>query len=108
MPWITAGAMDGESAWLTVEAGNRRAIDFYLRHGFTRIGSTDFVIADQAYENYVMKIRPSASGWTDPRRDGEGSEADCHLPPELDLVGLAMRAERKVIDKIVDGLKFHS
>ncbi|MEQ1715536.1 MAG: DUF2000 family protein [Hyphomicrobium sp.] len=27
---------------------------------------------------------------------------------ELDLVGLAFRAERKVIDKIVDGLKFHA
>jgi hypothetical protein len=27
---------------------------------------------------------------------------------ELNLVGLAMRAEREVIDKIVDGLKFHS
>jgi hypothetical protein len=27
---------------------------------------------------------------------------------ELNLVGLAMRGERKVIDKIVDGLKFHS
>lgn len=27
---------------------------------------------------------------------------------DLDLVGLAMRAERKIIDKIVDGLKFHS
>ena len=27
---------------------------------------------------------------------------------ELNLVGLAMRADRKVIDKIVDGLKFHS
>jgi hypothetical protein len=27
---------------------------------------------------------------------------------DLDLVALAMRAERKVIDKIVDGLKFHS
>src|SRR5882724_5779077 len=27
---------------------------------------------------------------------------------ELNLVGLAMRAERKVIDKIVNGLKFHS
>ena len=26
---------------------------------------------------------------------------------ELNLVGLAMRAERKVIDKIIDGLKFH-
>ncbi|MBR0738818.1 DUF2000 family protein [Bradyrhizobium liaoningense] len=27
---------------------------------------------------------------------------------ELNLVGIAIRAERKVIDKIVDGLKFHS
>jgi hypothetical protein len=27
---------------------------------------------------------------------------------ELNLVGLAMRAERKVIDKILDGLKFHA
>jgi hypothetical protein len=27
---------------------------------------------------------------------------------ELNLVGLAFRVERKVIDKIVDGLKFHS
>ncbi len=26
----------------------------------------------------------------------------------LNLVGIAMRAERKVIDKIVDGLKFHT
>jgi hypothetical protein len=28
--------------------------------------------------------------------------------PDLNLVGIAMRAERKVIDKIVDGLKFHT
>jgi hypothetical protein len=27
---------------------------------------------------------------------------------DLNLVGMAMRADRKVIDKIVDGLKFHS
>src|ERR1700736_5670562 len=27
---------------------------------------------------------------------------------DLDLVGLALRAERKVVDKIIDGLKFHS
>jgi hypothetical protein len=27
---------------------------------------------------------------------------------DLNLVGLAMRGERKVIDKIVDGLKFHN
>lgn len=28
--------------------------------------------------------------------------------PDLNLVGLAFRAERKVIDKILDGLKFHT
>jgi hypothetical protein len=27
---------------------------------------------------------------------------------DLNLVGLALRAERKLVDKIVDGLKFHS
>ena len=27
---------------------------------------------------------------------------------DLDLVGLAFRADRRVIDKVVDGLKFHS
>ena len=47
--------MDGESAWLAVEAENRRAIGFYLRRGFSRTGSTDVVIADQAYENHVMR-----------------------------------------------------
>jgi hypothetical protein len=30
------------------------------------------------------------------------------LRNELNLVGLAFRAERKLIDKIVDGLKFHA
>ena len=30
------------------------------------------------------------------------------LRTELNLVGLAMRAERGVIDKIIDGLKFHN
>jgi hypothetical protein len=28
--------------------------------------------------------------------------------PDLNLVGLAVRAERKIVDKIVDGLKFHN
>src|SRR5580692_4493685 len=27
---------------------------------------------------------------------------------DLNLVGIAMRADRKVIDKVIDGLKFHS
>ena len=30
------------------------------------------------------------------------------LRPDLKLVGLAFRAERKLIDKVVDGLKFHA
>jgi hypothetical protein len=28
--------------------------------------------------------------------------------PDLNLVGLAVRAERKAVDKIVDGMKFHN
>jgi len=47
--------MGGESAWLKVNAENSRAIDFYLRQGFNKTGSTHFVIADKAYENYVME-----------------------------------------------------
>jgi hypothetical protein len=27
--------------------------------------------------------------------------------PNLNLVGLALRGERKVIDKVINGLKFH-
>ena len=43
-----------ESAWVKVNAENRRAIDFYLRLGFRKVGTTHFIIADQAYENDVM------------------------------------------------------
>jgi ribosomal protein S18 acetylase RimI-like enzyme len=46
----------GQSAWLQVNAENSGAIEFYLRQGFNKVGSTYFEIADQAYENYVMKI----------------------------------------------------
>jgi hypothetical protein len=36
---------------------------------------------------------------------GQETELIATLPPRLDLVGLAMRAGRKVVDKIVDALK---
>jgi ribosomal protein S18 acetylase RimI-like enzyme len=49
-------SIGGGSVWLKVNAENSRAIDFYLRHGFNKIGSTDFVIAGEAYENFVMEI----------------------------------------------------
>jgi len=47
--------MGSKGACLKVNAENGRAIRFYLRHGFSQIGSTRFVIADRAYENHVMK-----------------------------------------------------
>ena len=46
----------GENVWLTVNARNGRAIGFYLRQGFNKIGTAHFRIGDQAYENDVMKI----------------------------------------------------
>ena len=48
-------SIGGERVWLKVNTENRRAIDFYLRHGFKKIGSTHFRIADSAYENFVME-----------------------------------------------------
>jgi diamine N-acetyltransferase len=48
-------SLGGDSVWLKVAAENRRAIGFYLRNGFHKVGSAEFVIADQAYENHVMR-----------------------------------------------------
>ncbi|MHC2625879.1 ribosomal protein S18 acetylase RimI-like enzyme [Bradyrhizobium huanghuaihaiense] len=48
-------SIGGERVWLKVNAENHRAIDFYLRHGFKKVGSTHFKIADSAYENFVME-----------------------------------------------------
>lgn len=39
--------MRGESAWLKVNAENRRAIDFYRRHGFNNVGTTYFKIVSK-------------------------------------------------------------
>jgi diamine N-acetyltransferase len=46
----------GENVWLTVNVENTRAIGFYLRQGFSKIGTTYFRIGDQCYENDVMKV----------------------------------------------------
>jgi ribosomal protein S18 acetylase RimI-like enzyme len=40
--------------WLTVNAQNRRAIDFYLRQGMQHIGDTHFVLDGVGYPNWVM------------------------------------------------------
>ena len=41
-----------------------------------------------------------------PRR-GEPSRRRRRRRGRLDLVGIAFRAERKTVDKVVDGLRFH-
>ncbi len=61
-------------------------------------------LLDQLIENYALfpEVSPQMAS---AQRCGHAAPAD---RVGLDLVGLIMRAGRKVIDKIVDGLKFHS
>ena len=44
----------GGSLWLTVNAGNARAIAFYARQGYCRVGSTYFVLGEGRHENHVL------------------------------------------------------
>ena len=45
------------NAWLSVNAGNERAADFYSRNGFEKVGETHFQIGDQTYPNHVLRFR---------------------------------------------------
>jgi len=40
--------------WLTAWAGNSNAIAFYRHCGFKDIGTTEYVLNDQAYENRIL------------------------------------------------------
>lgn len=46
----------GESAWLTVNAGNGGALAFYRRHGFDDVGQAFFVLGERSYENRILTI----------------------------------------------------
>ncbi|KZL14725.1 MULTISPECIES: GNAT family N-acetyltransferase [unclassified Pseudovibrio] len=48
-----------DSVWLTTNAENDPAIDFYLAQGFEHVGETHFCIADEAYLNNVYSYRLS-------------------------------------------------
>jgi len=41
--------------WLKVNAQNQRAIRFYQLHGYSKLGSVDFVLGEQRHENFVMR-----------------------------------------------------
>jgi ribosomal protein S18 acetylase RimI-like enzyme len=50
----TAFNLAGMPLWLTVNAHNAQAIGFYIHQGFTKQGTTDFVLEGQRHENHVL------------------------------------------------------
>ena len=44
----------GKPLWLTVNAKNNRAIAFYAKHGYTKIGVTQFRLGERDHENHVF------------------------------------------------------
>ncbi len=45
---------EGSSLWLTVNSKNTRAIAFYAKHGYFKVGSTFFELKDEKHENLVL------------------------------------------------------
>ena len=44
----------GSSLWLTVNSKNHRAIDFYFKNGYKKIGTTYFSLGEEKHENLVL------------------------------------------------------
>lgn len=49
-----AREQSGSSLWLTVNAKNARAIAFYTRQGYAKVGTTYFVLGQDRHENHVL------------------------------------------------------
>jgi len=49
-----ARSRSGSSLWLTVNAQNARAIAFYVRQGYSKIGTTYFLLGEARHENHVL------------------------------------------------------
>ncbi len=49
-----AGEHAGSALWLTVNTKNARAITFYAHVGYTKVGSTYFVLGEARHENHVL------------------------------------------------------
>lgn len=52
--------LEGMPLWLTVNAHNAQAIGFYMHQGYTKQGTTDFVLGEQRHENHVLIGRTPA------------------------------------------------
>ena len=68
-----------------------------LRRAYERALGRDVSMAIYTADLFADRARRG-----EPRRGREGADDD------LDLVGIAFRAERKTVDKVVDGLRFHA
>lgn len=49
-----AAAAGAAALWLTAWDGNRRALGFYARRGYTDVGATPYVFEDERYVNRVF------------------------------------------------------
>jgi ribosomal protein S18 acetylase RimI-like enzyme len=49
-----ARAHANTALWFTVNAKNARAISFYTHLGYTKIGTTYFVLGEGRHENHVL------------------------------------------------------
>lgn len=58
-----ASAAGMSALWLTSWTGNRRALTFYARRGYTDVGATTYVFENESYENRVfMKLLRGSRG----------------------------------------------
>jgi diamine N-acetyltransferase len=60
-----ARARGAETLWLGVWERNARAVSFYAKHGFTRVGEHTFVLGDDAQTDWLL-ARPVGSDPTHP------------------------------------------
>lgn len=49
-----ARSSGADTLWLTAWVGNERALAFYARQGYERLGSSDYVFENEAFENILF------------------------------------------------------
>ena len=57
-----AGDQGAASVWLGVNSQNAKAIRFYEKSGFTRIGTKSFALGDSVENDYILEYAITAKG----------------------------------------------
>ena len=50
-----AASLRAKTLWLNVWQENTRAIDFYKRHGFNKVGKTNVYVGEVVFDDFVME-----------------------------------------------------